>query len=848
MQKITDEQIEIFLNGHDPQERIVNLEYNYKDDFIRVYYRNEDDKKCMTMQPFYPFVWARLCACLSLCDGDRTNLKILMKKYSIGVKSLSITNYNGNECEEMRDGYRYMFYALKPMSYNTFLDFFKKAKYPIYQDKNTKIEKKFDRPYLSITPQEQYLISTGKRYFKGYDDYNQLLRLIFDLETEGLDPTKDRIKLNGIRLNRPVTIDGNTYESFEKIFAITGTTKEEKDASELKVIDTMFKIIYTFKPDVITAHNGENFDWSFIIERCNQLGTNIEEMSSKYFKGASIYKNPRESVLKLGGEVETFHQTIVPGIVVTDSLHAVRRAQATDSNFLKADLKYSTKYLELVKENRVYVPGHLIDKTLIDLEQHYAFNDKNGDWYLYDPTCDKSFVFDGETKRNFIPTFNNIADGYKLASGKYIVQRYLKDDLWECDKVELALNQSAFNICKNLPLPFQKCCTMGTAGQWKSLMMAWSYENNLAIPYAENTGKFTGGLSRLLSTGFVDNVVKLDYNSLYPSITLTWGIEDEKDLSGVTLRFLEYFLTTREKYKELKKIADKITNKYENKINSNEKLSEEEKQEYHKALTEFAKNDKLQNTRKTFCNSYFGSLSSNNGSVYPWKSLKCGERITCTGRQSLRLMISHFANLGYQPIVGDSFTEDTPVFIKYKDKHGMIDIIPISELIDDNHIEVDELGREYDYSPKNYYVLCRSGWVEPSYIYRHKTDKDIYEISDGDMKIEVTEDHSLFNSKQEKIKPSEINENTELEYYTDEVNAPEYYTKYDFSNHEMVKQWAIKVAKGDYDRVPIGILNAHINKMKLFYDTFMHNWEENITYSKTCLAGLQYLKNHIQNG
>jgi hypothetical protein len=23
---------------------------------------------------------------------------------------------------------------------------------------------------------------------------------------------------------------------------------------------------------------------------------------------------------------------------------------------------------------------------------------------------------------------------------------------------------------------------MGTAGQWKSLMLAWSYENNLAIP------------------------------------------------------------------------------------------------------------------------------------------------------------------------------------------------------------------------------------------------------------------------------------------------------------------------------------------------------------------------------
>lgn len=674
--EINTDTIETFLNGHDPQERIVNLEYNYRDDFVKVYYRNEQDMKCMSMQPFYPFVWARLSACLALCNGKRNDLKILMRKYKIAVKELSIKDYDGNECEDMRDGYRYMFYATQPMSYTTFLDFFKKAGFPIYQDKNQKIEKKLDRPYLAITPQEQYLISTGKRFFKGYEDYNELLRMIFDLETEGLDPTKDRIKLNGIRLNRPVTVDGVTYQNFERIFRITGTTKEEMDKSELKVIDTMFRIIYTFKPDVITAHNGENFDWEFIIERCKQLGTCIEDVTKPYFKGASVYKNPKETILKLGGEVETFHQTIVPGIVITDSLHAVRRAQAVDSSFLKADLKYSTKYLDLVKNNRVYVPGGLIDKTLIDLEKHYAFNNDNGDWYLFNQKCHTPFKFDGETKRNFIPEFNNVDEGYSLVNGKYIVERYLLDDLWECDKVELALNQSAFNICKNLPLPFQKCCTMGTAGQWKSLMMAWSYENNLAIPYASNTGKFTGGLSRLLQTGYVANVIKLDFNSLYPSIILTWAIEDEKDLSGATLKFLEYFLTSREKYKGVKKAADKLIQKFEAFVNAGQKLNAEDNISYHEALTSFASADKLQSIRKVFCNSFFGAYGSNNGAVYPWKSIKCAERTTCTGRQSLRLMINHFSKLNYQPIVGDTdgfnFKLPEESQYRYTDEHPYI--------------------------------------------------------------------------------------------------------------------------------------------------------------------------------
>ena len=823
--EITTEDIELFLNGHDPQERIVNLEYSYRDDFVKMYYRNEHDQKCLSLQPFYPFIWARLETCLALCDGDRKRLKSLMNSYGISVKSLYIAGKDGKEIPEMKDGYRYLFKAVRPMSYSEFIEFFKKCGVPLYSDKDNKNKPKIERPYLAVTPQEQFLISTGKRFFKGYDDYNQLLRLTFDLETEGLDPTKCRIKLIGVKLNRTVKIRDKVYENFERIFKLEGTTEEEKNKSELNLIDTFLRIIYTFKPDVITAHNGENFDWSFIIERCNQLGTDINTMSKPYFKGKSIYKNQKESILKLGGEVETFHQTIVPGLIITDSLHAVRRAQATDSNFKEANLKYSAKYLEVVRPNRVYVPGDIIDKTLIDETPSYAFNNTDGTWYKLSE--------DKPLKEN-----------YEIVTGKYIVERYLFDDLQECNDVELTLNQSAFNICKALPLSFQKCCTMGTAGQWKSLMLAWSYENNLAIPFSENTGKFTGGLSRLLKVGGCGPIVKLDYNSLYPSIILTWAIEDEKDISGATLKFLNYFLTTRETYKKKKKEANKIIEKYEKKLNNNETLTNEELNSYNESKSNFEKYDKMQNLRKVFCNSFFGAYGSNVGSVYPWKSVKCAERTTCTGRQSLRLMISHFAKLGYEPIVGDSFTSDTPLFIKYK-YSGWIDIKPISELIDENRIEVDTLGREYDYSKKDYYVLCRSGWVEPSYIYRHKTDKDIYEVTDGEMKVEVTEDHSLFNSKQEKIKPSEINENTELEYYDGKVK-PDGYTRYFGSQAPYINKTALDLANGIIDRVPVKVLNYQNEYQKLFYDIFMKNYRDDINYSKTCLAGLQFIKKCLE--
>lgn len=639
--RISQEDIEKFIEGHDPEKRIVNLEYSYRDDFITVVYRDEEDQKRRRKEKFYPFCWATLKACRKLCGGNQSELKRIMHAYKIGVKKLSQTNIKGEVRHEFDDGYLFMFFAKEPMSYNRFLKFFKDCDNPVFsrdKDDDATKSKSESKQYLIVTPQEQFMISTGKRFFKGYDDYDQVLKMTFDLETTGLNTERDRINQIGIRFNRPFP---GHKDGFEKIFSVVGNTKEEKDASERWAIDQMFKIIYTFKPDIITAHNGENFDWNMIIGACHRLGMPIDESSAPYFGGDYIHKEDRESTLKLGGEMETYRATIVPGVIVTDSLHAVRRAQALDSNMLKADLKYVTEYSKMKKPNRVYVPGEKISSTWGDKEYQYAFCEENGDWYKYDP--DMNDTDNGETyngKKSFIPLHGFIRDGYELKSGRYVVERYLLDDLYECDKVEHRYNTPNFLICKMLPVPYKKCTTMGTAGQWRALMLAWSYENNLAIPMFGETKTFTGGLSRLLRTGFVKKVIKLDYNSLYPSIILTWAISDPTDLMMTMLHFLEHVLTQREKYKKLKKVAGK------------KKDAAKSKAEKRKYAEEESFNDKKQLPLKILGNSFFGSYGAPN--VFPFGSLKCAEQTTCTGRMSLRLMISHFKKLGYEPIVGDT--------------------------------------------------------------------------------------------------------------------------------------------------------------------------------------------------
>lgn len=846
--------IDEFMNGRDPMERIVNLEYHYQDEFMRVYYRDENDKKCILKDSFYPFLWATKKACRRLCDGDKTKIRKYLLEYGISCTGLDTTNTKGEVVKEMEDGYTVIFKAMKPMSYSRFLDFFKRCGNPVYSNKKDKAapgtvynqtpeEKERSKQYLVVTPKEQYLIATGKRYFKGYDDYNGCLRMIFDLETTGLDTRKDRIEQFGIWFNRPVLYKGKKMD-FRKIYDVSGNTKEELDASEIKNIRNFLSIIYTFQPDIITAHNGESFDWNIIIGACERLGTTLENESMVYFDGESIRKDKKESILKLGGEIEKFNKTIVPGCIVTDSLHAVRRAQALDSNMQEANLKYVTKYAGLEKKDRVYVPGDSISEIYNDYEERYAFNDEDGDWYRYNPeyVTDVDKGDDNKRGKDSLPftlyTRNYIKDGYYLVTGHYVVQRYLLDDLYECDKVEYRFNTTNFFICKVLPIPYEKCCTMGTAGQWKGLMLAWSYENNLAIPMSEPTKSFTGGLSRLLRTGYVDSEIKLDYNSLYPSITLTWGVSTWKDLSGVMLKMLNYVLTKREGYKAAKKKYGKMVEHYEELLNQGIVLNSEQKEEYQVAQSEYVANDFKQSQQKCLGNSFFGSYGNCN--VFNWGDLACAERITCTGRQSLRLMISHFNSLGYSPIVGDSFTGDTPLFIKYNGT-GLIDIKPISELIIEGQIKKDKFGREYDYSQKNYKVLCRSGWVEPSYIYRHKTNKPIYRVTDGNMSIDVTKDHSLFDDGKKKIAPKNIDNSTKLEYYDKEISGD---ITIKGTNPNYAKEQGKNLAEGIIDRVPIEILNSEKEIMSIFYDSFMDNYSQ-IEYSKTCLAGLQFIKRNI---
>ena len=616
--KVSNERIESFLQGTDPQKYIVAIESYYDKPSVTLIINDRDnDEKRQEEHSYQPFLWFKEDIVKILYQGKRMKQLEASKKWGVKITKLITSDANGYSPQRLANGYKFLAKCSK--SYNALVSFFKEGGVDVFN-------KDYSKNFVIFSPTEQFLIQTGKRLFKGMDDYDDVHRLQFDLETEGLFASKNAIFQIGVRDNK----------GFEAVIETLGDDGYARRNSERENIAKFFRVIDMIQPDIITGYNSENFDWPFLFERAERLSIPITELAITLNRISKIKRKPAS--LKLGGETETYNQTHMFGYNIMDISHAVRRAMAINSEIKGWGLKYITQYSEIAKPNRVYVPGDKINSTWADKVNKYAFNNENGDWYK-------------------ITEKTPLKEKYRVVNGDYIVQRYLCDDLWETEQIDNIFNQASFLIAKMLPTTFQRSSTMGTAGQWKLIMAAWSYENGLGIPETQTKRDFTGGLARLLEVGYAKNVVKLDFAALYPKTQITHGIFPDLDISGVMEGMLTYVVDTRDEFKFKTGKEKKLAKKLETKLKEDTTLTDAEKETLkqqiseHKALANLY--DKKQLPLKILANSWFGSYGA--PYIFNWGDTDSAEETTCRGRQYLRLMVRHFTEKhGFRALVGDT--------------------------------------------------------------------------------------------------------------------------------------------------------------------------------------------------
>jgi DNA polymerase elongation subunit (family B) len=580
---VPQEEIERFLLGEDDEKYIVSLEYDYKSSKIYKVIQDPIKGKMLRPDTFIPFAWVGDLKGKNFYKNDKHAQKRAMSENGIIIERLDT---HGDE--RLENGLKYLVKTTK--SYSNLVNFFKGGGLDPWGRDNT------DSIQI-LSPVEQYLIQKSKRLFKGFDEYDEIHRFVFDIETTGLDPKTSKIFLIGMKDNR----------GFLKLLSA------QNEDEERQMIVDFFKTIDELKPSLIGGYNSAFFDFPFILKRAEILKVNIKKICKTLHPDYTLKQ--KDGILKLANEMEPYVQTQMWGYNIVDIAHAVRRAQAINSDIKSWSLKYITKFIEAEKPNRVYVEGDKIGKIYFD-NLEYWMNKENGAY--------KKVGFDSKIDE----VCKRRDDVYKLVTGSKIIEDYLDDDLYETMVVDEQFNQANFLLSKLVPTTYERLSTMGTATLWKMIMSAWSYKHNLALPRKLEKRKFTGGLSRLVQVGFSKNVLKLDYSSLYPSIQLVHDVFPKCDVTGAMKSMLKYFRDTRIKYKNLaseyKSIDPKLAISY----------------------------DRKQLPIKIFINAFFGSLSA--PQVFPWGDIDMGEQITCTGRQYLRQMIMFFMKRGYVPLVMDT--------------------------------------------------------------------------------------------------------------------------------------------------------------------------------------------------
>ena len=609
---ISQEVIEKFLNGDDPEQFIVGVEYDYRTNTIFKVIQDPEKGKRIEADKLVPFIWVGDLTGLNFYGGSKALQKKKMAEHGIIIDKLDT-----HDDQRLENGLRYLVKSIK--SYTDLTNFFREGGIDPWNEN-------FRQYFAVLSPVEQYLIQTKKRLFKGIDDYSDVYRFVFDIETTGLEPETCNIILIGVKDNRGLN---ETIPAFG-------------EDGEKKCIERFFQHIRDLKPTIIAGYNSAFFDWPFILKRAQILGVDVNGLTQIFTPQGMKEK---EGVLKLANEIEPYTQHVIWGFNIIDIAHSVRRAQAINSEIKSWGLKYITMYLEKEKENRVYVDGGKISKIYLDNESYYV-NPKTGNYkQIGEPgTEDLLTKYPGK---------------FEIWPGRKIVEQYLDDDLYETMIVDDSFSQSTFLLSKLVPTTYERIATMGTATLWKMIMLAWSYENNLAVPAKDEKRAITGGLSRLLNVGFSKNIVKFDYASLYPSIQLVYDVFPACDVMGVQKSMLKYFRDIRIKYKLL---AGKLA-----------KTDPVQSEMY----------DRKQLPIKIFINAYFGSLSA--PQVFPWGDMNMGETITCVGRQCLRMMIMFFMKKGYKPLVMDTdgVNFETPVDIE---EHTYVGL---------GNNEMVEKGKEY---------------------------------------------------------------------------------------------------------------------------------------------------------
>jgi DNA polymerase elongation subunit (family B) len=344
---------------------------------------------------------------------------------------------------------------------------------------------------LSLPPEEQYLVATGRTYFRDLP-FDAVHRLQFDLETWGLDARHDRIFMISVRYH---TGDTEVLEA-----------ADESDAAEAALIALLAERVRAADPDVIENHNLHGFDLPFLEVRARRLGV---PLSLGRIGGPGLRQRAaRRGVPMPNADDRRRIRFVAPGRELIDTLDVVRRHDIATRDLPGHGLKIVAKHLGIAAPDREYIRGDLIYTT-----------------YRSDPERVRRYATDDVEE---VAQLSRMLGGAAYALAQMVPRRYER----------LADAGAATGVID--PLLVRAYIRAGVALP--------AHEQGDGTPHS-------GAALHLFATGVAHRVVKADVASLYPSLMRVYRIGPARDSLGALLALVDGLVERRLEAKAQAKMA-----------------------------------------------------------------------------------------------------------------------------------------------------------------------------------------------------------------------------------------------------------------------------------------------------
>jgi DNA polymerase I len=339
---------------------------------------------------------------------------------------------------------------------------------------------------LVLPPEEQYLVASGRTYFRGLA-FDDLRRLQVDLETTGLDAAHDRIFVIAVR-----DPDGATHIL---------EAESDDPRAEAALLERLVALIAAADPDVIENHNLHGFDLPFLVRRAQRHGVSLA-IGRAVPTGLAGTTEPRTRPARRGVPAKANPSRriryTVPGRELIDTLDAVLRHDFAARDLPGHGLKAVARHMGLARAEREHIPGADVFRV-----------------WTRDPAR---------------------------------VRRYASDDVHEVAGLARTLGGAAFALAGMAPRRYERLADAGAATGVIDPLLVRAYLRSAAALPAHEPGDGTphsGAALHLFAAGVAHRVVKADVASLYPSLMRTYRIGPARDRLGALLAIVDRLVEHR---------------------------------------------------------------------------------------------------------------------------------------------------------------------------------------------------------------------------------------------------------------------------------------------------------------